>query len=52
MAHNPTITASATCNHESVLEYWHENDQCGSDQCGVNECSDCGAFATECGQTE
>lgn len=50
MSHNPVIPVSESCFHENQIEYWHDN--CDSDTCGVNECEDCGAFATECGETD
>ena len=49
---DPQIPPSATCAHEDVFEYWHENDNCGLDDCAVNECSDCGEFATECAEED
>lgn len=51
MAHNPEIKENPDCEHaeENILEYWHENDDCGLDDCAVNECMSCGMFATECG---
>jgi hypothetical protein len=38
------------CTHEDqpLLEYWHENDDCGVEDCKVDECRTCGSFTTDC----
>lgn len=51
MAHQVVLPKSETCDHASVIEYWHDyGEKCDLDDCAVVECLECNEFATECEQ--
>jgi hypothetical protein len=39
------------CEDHDLVEYWHDNNTCGSDECYAVECMTCQKWQTLCGQT-